>query len=1242
MKSLVCVAGLLVCASSVALTLEEGFRTPPDSAKPHTWYHMMNGNVTKEGITCDFEALAKAGIGGVQMFDAGCAIPPGPLKFNSDDWFDMFAHAHREAKRLGLEICIPNCSGWSSSGGPWNPPANGMKVIRFTETKVAGPRSRWSATLPRETKDNGFYDDIAVLAYPTPKGKAKLSNLPEKMFYARGNVRRDTKPVAKDALVAKDAVIDLTSKMKKDGTLEWDVPAGDWTILRIGYICNNRMNHPASEKGKGLEVDKLSASAMDYHFEQYVTRLCRTLGIAVGRDDPIAPPKIGETGFNNILVDSYEVGCQNWTQGFDKTFEKRMGYSLTRYLPVFAGRIVGSVEESERFLEDFRRVVADLFAENYAGRLTELCHQHGLLCSIEPYGSCPSDNLQYGQDIDIPMAEYWSTAARGAHHSGGIGNSRLAATLAHVWGRRYAATESFTASPGSGGRWRTTPYSIKAQGDKVFAAGINRIIYHRFTHQPWPGDKYLPGMTMGRWGMHLDRTQTWWPLAGDWFRYQTRCQWMLQEGTFAADVLFWCGEEVPLGGTDTKLPAGYDYDYCATKAFLALKVENGRVVAPGGVSYALLVLPKTDTMSEVCVKKVGELLDAGAKVSSVSRPSRTPGLRGWNGTARSPSAPYKDLVASVWAKGVIGKSAADALSEIGIAPDFATATPDASWIHRRSNDADWYFVALDNAAPVKFEASFRQTGRVPEIWDAETGSIRDAAAWREENGRTIVSLDYTISGSAFVVFRRAATGGPRSRAAADAQERVPPAVHPTSVSATVSARPDPVLPEKPHTLVIKKAEYGVFGVERPDCSNVTKLIKPGVPIGVNNAEMGGDPAYQKVKQLEVRYTSVRYEKLKCDIVREGSRYTLPKGTKLIGAWYGLIDPNWNPPVGPTVIDVTEKLASLVKDGKIDVIAENELAGRDPLFKTVKKMVVTYVYDGKEHTTTFNEHERFRLPKNRLVAPPPPDWEWRDGKILAWQPLSAEISMSDGTKKTVAALPSAGVVIPGAWSVSFPAGWDAPTSVTFDSLIPWNEHTDNGIKYFSGTATYRKRIVPGIEKSDVESRKSDVGCRMSDVPSRSPGIRVMLDLGVVKDFAEVTVNGKKFPVLWKPPFRLDITDALGGPRSVAVADARERVPPVIDIEIKVTNLWPNRLIGDDTLYADDCEWNGVPRRGVKEFGVKEIPQWVKDGKPSPTGRHTFTTWRHWSKEDDLLPSGLIGPVMLRGGVIATCLEPKTKE
>ena len=289
-----------------AVSLEDGFRAPPNSAKPHTWYHMMNGNVTKEGITCDFEALARAGIGGVQMFDAGCSIPSGALAFNSPEWFDMFKHAASEARRLGLEICIPNCSGWSSSGGPWNMPSNGMKRVVFTETAIKGP-SKFAAKLPRTKDDHGFYEDIAVLAFPTPSGvQIGISDISNKTFEVRGDVTRDASVASPDQVVSVNQVVDLTARMGKDGALAWDVPNGEWTILRVGFICNGRRNHPASKFGGGLEVDKLSSSAMDYHFSQYVARLCDYLGSLAGAV---------ESGFNNILVDSYEVGSQNWTQG---------------------------------------------------------------------------------------------------------------------------------------------------------------------------------------------------------------------------------------------------------------------------------------------------------------------------------------------------------------------------------------------------------------------------------------------------------------------------------------------------------------------------------------------------------------------------------------------------------------------------------------------------------------------------------------------------------------------------------------------------------------------------------------------------------------------------------------------------------------------------------------------------------------------------------------------------------------
>ncbi len=1058
--STICIAAAL--ASAGALSLEDGFRNPPDAAKPHTWYHLMNGNVTKEGITCDFEALAKAGIGGVQMFDAGCDIPPGGLDFNSPEWFDMFRHAASEARRLGLEICIPNCSGWSSSGGPWNMPSNGMKKVVFTETPVKGPAA-FKGKLPRTKNDNGFYEDIAVLAFRTPpaesygipavkstcsglearaeadapftaegvsfrldgggwtadaevaisasedgrsfaevdrfsdrivqsgsmdkslryrrlprpvtaralkiefKTKAKvalkefrperrvrLSGVAAKTFDMRGVFARDEVPAASDQCVGE--VVELTDRLSADGTLEWNAPAGDWTVQRFGFVCNGRKNHPASKFGIGLEVDKLSASALDFHFNQYVTRLCDHLGQLAGDV---------KSGFNSILVDSYEVGSQNWTRGLDREFVKRMGYSPVPYLPVFTGRVVGSVERSERFLEDFRRVVADLFAENYSGRLAKLCHEHGLKLYLEPYGNCPSDNLQYGQDVDVPMGEFWSHATSGDHCIG-VGNAKFASYLAHVWGRRYAATESFTAAPNGGGRWQTTPFTIKAQGDRAYASGVNRIIYHRFTHQPWPGNRYLPGMTMGRWGMHFDRTQTWWPLAGEWFRYQARCQWMLQEGTFVADALFFCGEQAPNQGGNTdgagasamKLPAGYDWDVCATKAMDELKVEDGRVVAPGGVSYALLVLPPTDTMSEKMLANVGRLLDAGAKVCGMVKPVRAPGLRGY------PTADgrVKALVEKVWAKGVMECDGAEALKRLGVAPDVSVSDDvrkqGFASIHRRGNGADWYFVALNNAAPRTFEVSFRETGRQPEIWDAEKGTVRDAEEWREENGRTFVTLEFQPSGSAFVVFRRAAK----------------------AKSAKAPKRPE----------------------------------------------------------------------------------SIPSGT-----------------------------------------------------------------------------------------------------------------------------------VEGPWQVSFPTDWytggTAVKSVTWDTLADWKDVNDDDIRYFSGTATYKKRV--------------------SFTPKS--GARTVLDLGKVKNFAEVKVNGKSFPALWRPPYQVDITDAL---------DAKAGA---FSLEVKVTNLWPNRLIGDDVLYPDDCEWKG----SGFETAIVKIPDWVKEGKRSPSGRHTFTTWKHWRKEHKLLSSGLLGPVSL---------------
>jgi len=1053
-----------ICAGCLADALTEGFANPPRTAKPQTWYHMMNGNVTKEGITRDFEELARAGIGGIQMFDAGCAIPSGPMKFNSPEWFDLLKHAMTEARRLDLEICMPNCSGWSSSGGPWNPASNAMKKVVFTETRVKGGET-FSGTLKEPKNPCGFYRDIAVLAVPVPPAnlmpysdqhltggptnacvscdgeveaygysvkigfrpvwrayahltvevshdgktyepyeertlsltvsgrgtqdyryvpfakpmklrglrltarftstysskrpvkaevaglrlerKLAVTSLDSKKLEFRGDLEPQTSEGTPEQVVAKEAVLDLTSQTK-DGALTWSAPASaaEWAVLRIGYATQPVHNHPASVGGEGFEVDKLSAAAMDYHFEQYIARLCRHLGPLAG----------GETGLNNILVDSYEVGSQNWTQGFERIFRERRGYDLTPYLPVFAGYIVGNVDVTERFLWDFRRVVADLFAENYAGALAKKCHEYGLKLSLEPYGSGPFDNLQYGRYADIPMGEFWSMSKHPGY-CGQAGNAKYVSFVGHVWGKPYVATESFTANPVDSGAWLTTPELIKPIGDAAYADGVNRIIYHRYVHQPWADDRYVPGLTMGQWGMHFDRHNTWWPYAKEFLRYQARCQFLLQQGKHVADVLFWCGEDAPNQGGNTDggavspytLPYGYDWDVCETEAFKLLRVEKGEVVAPGGTTYRLLVLPAERKMSPEVLAKVDELVSSGAKVVGPACPMRAPGLRGTPETRIG----IAEKAVAVWRKGVLVTDAATTLKKMWIAPDvvFKAGPAAPQWDHRRTADADIYFLCRNNEKRETLTCSFRVKGRRPELWDAVTGERSEPRAWQAVDGRTEVTLDFETCGSVFVVFRDKASDG------------------------------------------LKKA-------------------------------------------------------------------------------------------------------------------------------CVRKVVSEQTVDGP-------------------------------------------------------------------WNVTFETSYEgAPAPRTFDKLVSWTESADPDLKFLSGRGTYVKTV---------------------DIVPPKDGERIVLDLGEVKNFAEVTVNGKTFAPLWKLPYRVDITDAL--------------IPRPSSLSIKVTNLWPNRLIGDDALPAD-IEWK--PSEGVYQ-PIKEIPQWVKDGKKSPTGRHTFTTWRFWKADDPLLPSGLLGPV-----------------
>lgn len=1075
---------------AAADVLADGFRSPPASARPHTWWHWVNGNISRDGITSDLEAMKRVGIGGAQIFNVDVGLPAGSVPFMSSRWQELIGHAIREADRLGLELCVHNCAGWSSSGGPWIRPEQGMQVLVWTETAARGP-ARFDAPLTQPAARLSYYRDVAVLAFKTPPAEAggagkglRIAQISGKAAFARADgLQPDLSATPPGAAIPREGIVDLSGRVDGAGRLTWNVPEGEWTILRIGHTPNGRGNHPAPPEGRGLECDKLSREALDAHWAGMMAAVLKAAGPRAGRV------------LNNALIDSYEVGSQNWTPKFREEFRRRRGYDPLLFLLVVTGRVVDSIETSERFLWDFRRTIADLFADNYFGYFGQLCRQHGMRFSVEPYGNGLFDNLQVGGLADIPMGEFWV--------GGGAAETvKLAASAAHTYGRALVGAESFTADQ-QRGRWLVDPYSIKALGDLMFCSGLNRYIFHRYAHQPWQG--LLPGMTMGPWGTHLERTLTWWNEGAAWLQYVARCQHLLQSGRFVADLCYFEGEGAPNDlpgrrGLRPELPAGYDYDGCDTQALLTrMSVRDGQLVLPDGMRYRVLVLPESPFMTPVVLRKIRDLVRAGATVVG-PRPVKSPSLSGYPGCDDE----VRRIAGEVWGdadgravtshaggRGRVfwGRPLSEVLAQLQVEPDlsYQSALPQAhlAWIHRRAGDTDLYFVSNQRYQPLEAVCTFRVAGKLPELWYPDTGRMEPAPLYREQSGHTVVPLRLDPAGSLFVVFRK---GAP-------------------------------------------KAEHWV------------SLIREGTT------------AHRAAPRLEIRK-----------------------------AVYEAAD-------GQGGADVTAKVSALVAAGELTIPATNELFG-DPVPNVVKRLRVDYLLNGRSLQKTAAENEVVELVEAQEEATPPPFEVRADSNgaisLRPWQPgvYVAQTDRGRTTRIQVREAPRR-VNLDGPWALRFPTGWGAPPQVRLERLISWPEYPDPGVRYFSGSAEYDKSFT--VPASMVV-----------------PGRTMYLDLGRVKNLAEVRLNGRDLGVLWKEPFRLDVTGLVK--------------PGANTLSVRVTNLWPNRLIGDAQL-PEEVEWRGP--------AIAKWPEWLVEGRPRPkTGRFTFTTWRFYTKDSPLLESGLIGPVSLR--------------
>jgi hypothetical protein len=544
---------------------------------------------------------------------------------------------------------------------------------------------------------------------------------------------QQAEPESKGLTIHSGAVIDLSGRMDADGTLRWDVPAGEWIVVRTAMTPTGTKNSPSPPEATGLEVDKMNRDALKVHFDSYVGDLLNRI------------PAAERTAWKHVVADSYEMGPQNWTDGFSKDFRKRYGYDPMPWLPVLTGRVVGSADQSNRFLWDLRRAVADRVALDYVGGLRDLCNQHGLKMWLENYGhwGFPGEFLKYGGFCDEISGEFWVTGTLGSIEL------RDAASAAHIYDKPIVWAEAFTGGPA----FVNTPRDFKARGDWAFCEGINQFVLHVMIQQPWEDRK--PGIN-APWGTEFNRHNTWFDYAQPWVDYLRRCSVLLQTGTPVADVAYFIGEDAPkMAGTcDPPLPAGYDFDYINADVIEnKLKVKDGRFVLPNGVSYGLLVLPQSETMRPALLKRIKKLVDGGGAILG-PKPNRSPSMEDFPKC----DATVRKLADALWDEGRVltGTDLSGVLAQLEVAPD-VVCPEDVLWKHRRDGDSDIYFVSNQRYEPRKVNVTFRAIGSAPELWRADSGRI-ESVPYEEHDGRTSLTLDFEPAGSLFVMFGRNTEG----------------------------------------------------------------------------------------------------------------------------------------------------------------------------------------------------------------------------------------------------------------------------------------------------------------------------------------------------------------------------------------------------------------------------------------------------------------------------------------------------
>ncbi|MCC6289787.1 MAG: discoidin domain-containing protein [Chitinophagaceae bacterium] len=583
---------------------------------------------------------------------------------------------------------------------------------------------------------------------------SRIHMFEEKAAFSTGGDFYALATPASNDIINENDIIDISNNFGPDAILRWDAPEGNWNIVRYGFSLTGKQNHPASPEATGLEVDKLDAAAVKAYFTSYLDQY-----------KSAANGLMGSKGLQYIVTDSWEAGTQNWTNNLPAEFQKRRGYNLMNWMPVLTGRIIKSAEASERFLWDFRKTLAELVVENHYDQLTNLLKERGMKRYSESHESgraLIADGMDVKRTAAIPMAAMWTPGAIGGDGTGYKADIRESASVAHIYGQNITAAESLTAIGTMGNAWSYSPEKLKPTADLEMASGLNRFVIHTSVHQPV--DDKIPGLGLGPFGQWFNRHETWAEQAKAWTDYLARSCYLLQQGKFVADIVYYYGEDNNITSLFGKklpaIPEGYNYDFINSNALLhLLAVNNNKLVTPGGMQYTVLVLDSNSTHIPLKVlQKIQALVNAGAIVAG-PKPVASTGLQEDNNA-------FIALANQLWGDGNAPKTTGSGkvygtsniqqvLDALQVSADFEYSKPDAKtqllFVHRKLAAQDIYWINSRTDKNETIDASFRITGKSVELWYPETGR-KELVSYTVENGYTKVSLHLTPNDAVFVVF----------------------------------------------------------------------------------------------------------------------------------------------------------------------------------------------------------------------------------------------------------------------------------------------------------------------------------------------------------------------------------------------------------------------------------------------------------------------------------------------------------